>query len=213
MVDENKGGKKPEVEQEALTAVNAALETLANVAKVDDAALKSIDTAISGLNEATQRAVLDLPAFQSLVAKAAEQAQGTGEPGTYKVVGAFTMKIPYTVNDLYRVWGTIENYVHVGKNTIVTPGGWVFYLNDGIQYDLPRDTPPEKIPEGHGIQLPGIVVQILNECRAEGRSTRKETQLGVPFGQGVKFLGDGWAGKETVIREPVRVPDDTQTDK
>ncbi len=213
MADESKGGKKPEVEQEALTAVNAALETLANVAKVDDAALKSIDTAISGLNEATQRAVLDLPAFQSLVVKAAEQAQGTGEPGTYKVVGAFTMKIPYTVNDLYRVWGTIENYVHVGKNTIVTPGGWVFYLNDGIQYDLPRDTPPEKIPEGHGIQLPGVVIQILNECRAEARSVRKETQLGVPFGQGVKFLGDGWAGKETVIREPVRVPDDTQTDK
>ncbi len=212
MVDKGEG-KKPEVEQEALTAVNAALETLANVAKVDDAALKSIDSAISGLNEATQRAVLDLPAFQSLVAKAAEQAQGSGEPGTYKVVGAFTMKIPYTVNDLYRVWGTIDNYVHVGKNTIVTPGGWVFYLNDGIQYDMPRDTPPEKIPEGHGIVLPGIVIQILNECRAEGRSARKETQLGVPFGQGVKFLEVGWAGKETVIKEPVVVPADTQTDK
>ena len=205
--------EKEEVQAEALTAVNAALESLAAADKVDDAALESIDGALQGMNESTRRAVLDLPAFQSIIAKAAEQAQGSNEPGSYKQVGAFTMKVPYTVADLYRIWGTVENYVHVGKNTVVTPGGWTFYLNDGIQYDIPRNTPMEKIPEGHGIVLPGIVIQILNESRAATREARRETDTGAFFGQGVRFIGPGWAGKETVIREPVVVPADTPTDQ
>lgn len=199
--------KKEPVNKEALTAVNAALEALAESEKVDENELESISVTVEKMNESTQRAILDLPVMQRLIEKAQAATEGSARPGTIKKVGLFEMKVPYTLESLYEIWGVEERYVYNklfgNEMPVVTPGGWQFRLTDGMVYDTPRGTPPEKIPEEHGYQLPKIVIQILEDSRAARRATRKETEREAGFGMGVKFLQSGWAGKETVITEGV----------
>jgi len=192
--------QKETVDTGALTAVAAALEALAESEKVDESALSTISSVVENLNENTQKAILDLPAMQAIIQKVQETAAPKDvKPGEYVQVGMFTFKKPYTLSDLFKVWGTENKFIAPKTEVIVTPGGWQFRLTEGVVYDIPRDVDPSAIPENHGYVLPKIVVQIIQDSRETLRLTKKETESERGFGAGVKFLQTGWAGKENVV--------------
>lgn len=192
--------KEEAVDGDALTAVSAALQTLVDSEKVDDKALAGISSVVENLNEKTQKAILDLPAMQAVIQKVQESVVSADiEPGEYTQVGMFTFKKPYSLSDLYRVWGTEERFLAPRTQVVVTPGGWVFRLNEAITYDIPRDVVQEAVPEGHGYQLPRVVIQIINDSAQTFRATKRDTESERGFGAGVKFLGTGWAGKDSVV--------------
>ena len=194
--------EKQGVDEGALTNVAAALEALAESEKIDDTALSTISSVVENLNERTQKAILDLPAMQSIIQKVQEStAPADVKPGEYVQVGMFTFKKPYAKGDLYTVWGTEERFIAPKTEVVVTPGGWVFRLNEGIIYDIPRDVDMSAIPEGHGYQLPKVVIQIIADSRQTMRQNKRDTESERGFAAGVKFLGTGWAGKDNVVAD------------
>lgn len=185
------------VEQDALKEATAALEKLSEATSVDEKTVMAVDSSLSKMNRATREAVIATPAFQKLIAQVAEQT--TGKPGTIRQLGQFSaIKVPYSLQDVYDTYPLVDSYVAREDITVVY-GGWQFVLHDGIIYDQPRDVPPEKLPEGHGYKLPCIVTSILDERYTQQRSFKRQYELGNEFSLGVKYLGAGWPGKETVI--------------
>lgn len=192
------------VDQTKLTALNAALEALAEEEKVDETALEAVEKVLGDLNENTQRAVLNLPAIQRLIEKAAEQASPDVPAGSIIGTGLTAFKKPWSLNDIYAM-GIEERYVYNKWMPFETPvvfGGFSFYLTDGVIYDQPRTVAPQDIPEGHGYQLPKVVIDILEQARNHRRTAVRETEK-KKFGMGVEFLQTGWAGKDLAISEPV----------
>lgn len=190
-----------EVDKSALTAVAAALESLAESEAVDDKALATVSGLVENLNENTQKAILDLPAMQAIIQKVAEtSAPKDVKPGEYAQVGMFTFKRPYSMSDLFTKWGVEPRFMAPKTEVVITPGGWQFRLTEGIIYDIPRDVAPEAIPEGHGYVLPKIVVSIIEDSRQALRANKRDTEGPHGFGAGVKFLGTGWAGKDSVVQ-------------
>lgn len=188
------------VDQTKLTALNAALEALAEEEKVDESALATVEGVLADLNENTQRAVLNLPAIQKLIEKAAEQDTREVPAGTIIGQGLTAYKKPWTLNDIYAL-GVEERYVYNKWMPYETPivfGGFNFYLTDGVIYDQPRTVAPQDVPEGHGYQIPKVVIEILEQARNQRRVNLRETER-KPFGMGVRFLETGWAGKDLVI--------------
>lgn len=197
---EGKNKAEEAVDGDALTTVTAALQSLADSEKIDDTALAKISSVVENLNESTQKAILDLPAMQAIIQKVQESAVAPDvQPGDYVKVGMFTFKKPYSMGDLFKVWGTEERFIAPRTEVVVTPGGWQFRLSEGIIYDIPRDVVMEAIPEGHGYVLPKVVAQILAEKAQTIRQTRRDTEGERGFGAGVKFLGTGWAGKDSIV--------------
>jgi hypothetical protein len=199
MMEKSKQSKAEEVNTEALTNVEAALTTLIESEKVDEGAVEKISSLVAGLNEKTQAAIVDTPAFQAMLGKVAEKSTGAAEPGSYRKVGAYNIKVPYTQEDVYTKTGEVERFVPVGNHKVIF-GGWTYLVHDGIIYDQPRDLPAEKMPEGHGYRVPGIVPYIIEQQREEYRRIRRETQE-KEFGMGVKWLETGWPGKDTAIAQ------------
>lgn len=192
--------KEDKVDGVALTNVSAALEALAESEKIDDTALATISSVVENLNENTQKAILNLPAMQTILQKAQENvAPADVKPGEYVQVGMFTFKKPYTLEDVYVKWGTEERFIAPRTETVVSPGGWIFRLNEGIVYDIPRDVDMSAVPEGHGYKLPRVVPQIIEDSRAAMRQMKRDTETERGFGAGVKFLQTGWAGKDSVV--------------
>ena len=194
-----------EVQKDALDKVTEALQTLVDAEAIDLKVLQTLDTMIGGLNENTQRAILDLEVMQRLFERAAETDKSDAKPGSLVGSGLAAFKKPYSMNDVYAVWGVEDRYVYnklaINEMPVVTPGGWQFILRDGVIYDIPRGTPAEKIPENHGYQLPKIVVQILEDSREQRRLMKRDTEQGKPFGMGVRYLQSGWAGKDLAIAD------------
>lgn len=192
------------VDETKLTALSAALEALAEEDKVDDGVLEAVESTLSGLNENTQRAVLNLPAIQRLIEKAQEQDTREVPPGTIIGSGLTAYKKPWTLNDIYAL-GIEERYVYnkwMPHETPIVFGGFNFYLTDGVIYDQPRSVAPQDLPEGHGYQLPKIVIEILETARNQRRAATRETER-KPFGMGVNFLETGWGGKDLAIGAPI----------
>ena len=187
--------KQQEVDRSAVTDLSAALERLVQEDKVDETALKEIDKVVSSLNDKTKAAIMDLPIIQTLVQSAKVD---DSVPGSVIQQGIFSRKVPYSKNQVYEKWGVEESFTAPETIPVITPGGWVFRLREGVTYDIPRGTPAEQIPEDHGYQLPKIVISILRDRAAALRQKRRETEER-PFGQGVTFLQTGWAGKAQEI--------------
>lgn len=191
-------GKDETVDQSAVTQLGAALERLVDEDKVDDKAIDEVNGIVEKLNDKTKAAIMDLPVIQRLVeAQAAKSAEGN-VPGTVISQGMFSRKLPYSKRDLYNVWPAVASFTSPETIDVVTPGGWVFKLKQGITYDVPVGTPMAEVPEDHGYQLPSIVVGILADRARDTRQNRRETELR-PFGQGVTFLQTGWAGKNDEV--------------
>lgn len=193
MVDKNEA-----VDRSAVTELGAALERLVSEDKVDDSAIGEINAVVENLNEKTKAAILDLPVIQKIIEQRAATENGTVEPGSIVQMGMFSRKVPYSKAQVYQKWGVAASYVAPETITVVTPGGWHFRLREGVIYDMPLSTPAEKMPEDHGYQLPNIVLGIMADRATAFRVLRRETELH-EFGQGVKFLQTGWAGKDQEI--------------
>lgn len=174
------------------------LEKVRDAEVLDESLLEELDTKVSALSKEGQRRFAELPVVQKILERAGEDAMGTQEPGTIRRVGSgdmpFAFKVPYSLEAVYKTWPLVD-FIADADYTVVTPGGWVFRLHEDIIYDTPLD---EKCREGHGYKLPSIVVSIINDSKATLRDNRRETQRDQAFGMGVKFIGDGWAGKDNL---------------
>lgn len=177
----------------------SALTKMKDAETIDDEVLGELAGALGKLSANAYRRFMDLPIVQRIVEQAGEAAAGKAEPGTEVRLGKgdmpFAYKVPYTLEGVYRKWPCVSEFVAEADYTIVTPGGWVFKLHRDIIYDVPRG---ESCPEGHGYQLPSIVISIIRDSKAMMRETRRETES-KPFGMGVAFIGTGWAGKDAAI--------------
>ena len=174
----------------------AVLGKIKEAEKLDDSLLEELDAAVGKLSAEGQRRFSELPVIQQIVERAGEDS--SGEPGTTKRIGPgdqpFSFKVPYSQEFLRRKWPPVD-FIADQDYTIVTPGGWVFRLHEDVIYDTPAG---EKVQDGHGYQLPNIVVGIINDSKATLRENRRETQRDAAFGMGVKYIGPGWAGKDNM---------------
>lgn len=187
-----------EIDQDELSKVESVLMSLSEKSKVDETALGTIDAILGRMTNATRKAVMDLPVFATLMEEAAKNTTHT--PGSVVSTGKFTsFKVPYSLSDVYDQWPPVESYVARETIKVIPPGGWVFFLREGVIYDIPNGTPAEQIPEGHGYQLPSVVIGILDERYIQQRTFKREREGGNEFGLGVKYVGPGWPGKEAVI--------------
>jgi hypothetical protein len=191
----------PAEEEEGDNSFDEAIAVLAKMktAKTIDAKLLTeLNDVLGTLSPDAQRAFLDLPVVQSITERASDDAAGKGEPGSVKRVGgnlAFAFKVPYSLNDLYEKWPpSDEPFIPDKDETVITPGGWVFRLKEGMIYDIPQG---EECPEDHAYKLPCIVVGILRDAKTTLRANKRETEKSA-FGMGVRHLEVGWAGKAEV---------------
>lgn len=197
-----KKSKKSVDSPEEGVAFDEAIEALKKMKQaevVDERLLGELNVALAQLSDDGQRKFADLPIMQKIAERASEDAIGTREPGATVRVGgnkglSFSFKVPYSLNDVYEKWPPTESFIPDKDETVISPGGWVFKLHEGIIYDTPRG---EDCPEDHGYQLPCIVIDILNQAKATMRQNKRDTERN-PFGLGVRFLETGWAGKEAV---------------
>jgi len=185
---------------EAFDGAIAALSKMKDSAVVDEALLGELAASLEKLSPEAYRRFMDLPIVQLITERAGEAAMDKAEPGQEIRVGGgdlpFSYKVPYSQEAMRRKWPPVLEFVADADYTIVVPGGWVFKLHRDIIYDVPLG---KECPEGHGYQLPSIVVGIIRDSKLAARDNRRETE-GAPFGMGVKFTGTGWAGKAEVAK-------------
>lgn len=179
------------------TAAIATLEKIRDAEVLDETLLEELNDSVSKLSEEGQRKFAEMPIIQRILERAGEES--TGEPGTVKRVGPgdspYSFKVPYSLPAVYEKWPVVEEFIADTDYTIVVPGGWVFKLHEDIIYDTPIGG---KCAEGHGYRLPCIVVGIIRDMKAALRDNRRETQRELAFGMGVKYIGEGWAGKDNM---------------
>jgi len=194
-------------ENEVTTSENeGAFDEAINVLKqmkeaevIDEEILGDLNRALAKLSADGQRKFMDLAIVQRIVDKAANESEGgPREPGTIHSVGeAFSFKVPYGLTGIYKKWPPVDSYMADADYTVVTPGGWVFKLKEGMIYDIPQG---KECPPDHGYRLPCIVTSIIQTMKEDMMAAKRETERG-PFGLGVRHLSVGWAGKDEAIAE------------
>lgn len=194
-----KAAEKTPAKEDAFDDAIETLQRMKQAEVIDEKILDELNESLAGLSDEGRSKFMDLPVVQKILERASNDAVGTKTPGTVVRIGGemgFSFKVPYSLKDVYEKWPVVDSYVPDSNHTVVTPGGWVFRLTEGLIYDIPQGEP---CPEDHGYKLPCIVVDIINQSKIAARAKKRETETR-PFGMGVQFLETGWAGKAEVAK-------------
>jgi len=188
---------KPSEDAEAFDEAINVLKTMKQAEVIDEEILGDLNRALAKLSADGQRKFMDLAIVQRIVDKVASESEdGVREPGSVIQIGeAFSFKVPYGLTGIYKKWPVVASYMADANYTVVTPGGWVFKLTEGVIYDIEQG---KECPPDHGYCLPSIVPYIIQTMKEDMVRSKRETERG-PFGLGVRFLETGWAGKDEAI--------------
>lgn len=177
-----KGKEEPttvveEGSQDTFDKIGDQLREITEADNIDFDKLEELSASLDGLSDGAKKAFYDLPQVQNMLERMgeAEGEEGENQPGSYRQVGSFNVKVPWKMTDLEDF--PKKSYMP-SKREQYTWNGIKFIFEQDVEYEVPEP-----------------VYKLIMTLRAGAAKARNAEKTGIG-NMGVKFLGTGWPGKE-----------------